>query len=65
MGGGASGNLATEDLVYICDGMGVETGVNLEGVVEAGKEVMEFLGIESRSKVGLAVMRRWEKEGKI
>ncbi|GMH57569.1 hypothetical protein TrRE_jg7606, partial [Triparma retinervis] len=63
-GGGASGNLATEDLVYMCDGMGVETGVDLEKVVEAGREVTEFLGIESRSKVGLAIMRRWVKEGK-
>ena len=64
-GGGASGNLATEDLVYLLDGMGVETGVDLERVVEAGREVTEFLGVESRSKVGLAIMRRWAKEGKV
>ena len=32
---GASGNLATEDLVYMLDGMGIDTGVNLRGLVEA------------------------------
>jgi isopropylmalate/homocitrate/citramalate synthase len=34
---GASGNLATEDLLYMLDGMGIETGVSLEGVVEASR----------------------------
>jgi len=32
---GASGNLATEDLVYMLDGMGIVTGVSLDGVVAA------------------------------
>ena len=32
---GASGNLATEDLIYMLDGMGIETGVSLDGVVRA------------------------------
>ena len=34
---GATGNLATEDLVYMLDGLGIETGVNLEAVVEASR----------------------------
>lgn len=61
-GGGASGNLATEDLVYLLDGLGVNTGVDLEQVVKAGEEVTEFLKIETRSKVGGAIKRKWIKE---
>jgi hydroxymethylglutaryl-CoA lyase len=34
---GASGNLATEDLVYMLDGMGIDTGVNLGKLWEAGR----------------------------
>ena len=34
---GASGNLATEDLLYMLDGMGIETGVSLAGVVAASR----------------------------
>jgi len=40
---GAAGNLATEDLVYMLDGMGVETGVNLEKLVDAGSLAEKFL----------------------
>lgn len=41
---GASGNLATEDLVYMLDGMGVETGVSLTGVVEASRFLQSVTG---------------------
>jgi isopropylmalate/homocitrate/citramalate synthase len=41
---GASGNLATEDLVYMLDGMGVETGVDLAKVVEGSRFVSKVLG---------------------
>lgn len=41
---GASGNLATEDLVYMLDGLGVETGVNLDRLVAAGLFAQELLG---------------------
>jgi hydroxymethylglutaryl-CoA lyase len=41
---GASGNLATEDLLYMLNGMGVETGVSLEGVVRASHAVSQALG---------------------
>ena len=36
---GASGNLATEDLIYMLDGMGVVTGVNLEALVDCSRQV--------------------------
>jgi hydroxymethylglutaryl-CoA lyase len=41
---GASGNLATEDLLYMLDGMGIETGVDLEAVARASREVGRLLG---------------------
>lgn len=41
---GASGNLATEDLLYMLDGMGVETGVSLGKVVEASRFISRVLG---------------------
>jgi isopropylmalate/homocitrate/citramalate synthase len=41
---GASGNLATEDLLYMLHGMGIETGVDLEGVVAASRALAPKLG---------------------
>jgi isopropylmalate/homocitrate/citramalate synthase len=41
---GASGNLATEDLLYMLHGMGIETGVDLEQVVAASRAIAPRLG---------------------
>ena len=41
---GASGNLATEDLLYLLQGLGIETGISLPGVVEASKALATALG---------------------
>ncbi|MBM7650104.1 hydroxymethylglutaryl-CoA lyase [Bacillus ectoiniformans] len=41
---GASGNVATEDLIYMLSGMGIETGVNLDQLVEAGAFMESILG---------------------
>jgi hydroxymethylglutaryl-CoA lyase len=41
---GATGNLATEDLLYLLDGMGIQTGVTLARVVEASRRLSEILG---------------------
>ena len=51
---GASGNLATEDLVYMLDGMGVSTGVDLTQLVRTGRAVCQSIGREPRSSVGAA-----------
>lgn len=51
---GAAGNAATEDLVYLLDGMGVETGVDLEGLIAAGAFICEKLGRETQSRVARA-----------
>ena len=47
---GASGNVATEDLVCMLEAMGIETGVDPKAVMAAGKKVLDFLGISSLSK---------------
>jgi hydroxymethylglutaryl-CoA lyase len=41
---GAAGNLSTEDLVYMLDGLGIETGVNIEGVVKASSLIAGHIG---------------------
>lgn len=52
---GAAGNVATEDVLYMLNGLGVVTGVGLEVVVEAGRAISGALGRESTSKVSLAL----------
>lgn len=49
---GATGNLATEDLVYMLHGLGVETGVDLAALVRAGHFICEHLGRPPNSKLG-------------
>ena len=51
---GAGGNVATEDLLYMLDGLGVRTGVDLGGVVETGQWICAQLGRANGSKVGRA-----------
>jgi isopropylmalate/homocitrate/citramalate synthase len=51
---GAAGNLATEDLVYLLDAEGWETGVSLAGVLEAARYVAGVLGKPLTTKVGQA-----------
>ena len=51
---GAAGNLATEDLVYLLDGLGIDHGVRLAGVLEAARAIAEALGRPIASKVGQA-----------
>ncbi|MBV8172697.1 MAG: hydroxymethylglutaryl-CoA lyase [Candidatus Eremiobacteraeota bacterium] len=47
---GASGNLATEDLIYMLDGMGIQTGVSLDGVVTASTLIAQALDHPPTSK---------------
>ncbi len=51
---GASGNVATEDVVYMLEGMGIDTGVDLARLVETGRWLATVLGRSSGSKVTLA-----------
>jgi hydroxymethylglutaryl-CoA lyase len=54
---GAAGNLATEDLVYMLQGMGIETGIDLERLVEAGKVAAGLVGRSLPGKVHQAGVR--------
>ncbi|MEP6483418.1 MAG: hydroxymethylglutaryl-CoA lyase [Rudaea sp.] len=51
---GASGNVATEDVVYMLHGMGIATGIDLEKLVAAGRWLSAQLARENGSKVGKA-----------
>lgn len=46
---GASGNIATEDLVHMCHEMGVETGIDLDQVITLGKHIQQLVGHETAS----------------
>ena len=51
---GASGNVATEDVVYMLEGMGLATGVDLDGLADTGRWLSQLLGRDSGSKVARA-----------
>jgi hydroxymethylglutaryl-CoA lyase len=48
---GATGNLATEDLVFMLDGLGIQTGVELEGVIAASRGIEPHVGHPLPSRV--------------
>ncbi len=54
---GASGNVATEDVIYMLEGMGLETGVDLSGLIDTGRWLSELLGRANGSKVSNASPR--------
>ena len=52
---GASGNVATEDVLYMLHGMGIDTGVDLSKVIDAAWYISDFLGRAPASKVAMAL----------
>jgi len=52
---GASGNVATEDVVYMLHGLGIRTGVDLDKVVDTGQWICAIIGKEPASKAGKAL----------
>lgn len=52
---GATGNVATEDVLYMMQGLGIETGINLDAVVEAGQFISQHLGRKAASRAGNAI----------
>jgi hydroxymethylglutaryl-CoA lyase len=58
---GASGNLATEDLVYLLNGMGYKTGVDLDKLVEAGQWISQVLQRPNMSKAGVVLAHKLKK----
>lgn len=55
---GATGNVATEDLLYLLDGLGIETGIDLDAVVSIGDWVSQQMGRENGARAGKALTAR-------
>ena len=55
---GATGNVATEDVAYMLDGMGIETGIDLPALAEAGLAISRHRGREPASRVARAMAAR-------
>jgi isopropylmalate/homocitrate/citramalate synthase len=58
---GASGNVATEDVVYLLDGLGIKHGVALQSLARAGWAITAALGKAPSSKVGLALQAQCQQ----
>jgi hydroxymethylglutaryl-CoA lyase len=55
---GATGNVATEDVVYLLHGLGIETGVDLDALIDAGVFIRDALGQPSGSRVARALLAK-------
>ncbi len=55
---GATGNVATEDVLYLLHGLGIETGIDLDAVVDAGQFIAGHLGRKAASRAGNAIAAR-------
>jgi hydroxymethylglutaryl-CoA lyase len=55
---GATGNVATEDVVYLMHGMGIETGIDLDKLIDAGQFISDVLGRPTQSRVARAAMSK-------
>ncbi|NLD68674.1 MAG: hydroxymethylglutaryl-CoA lyase [Limnobacter sp.] len=55
---GATGNVATEDVVYLLQGLGADTGVDLDALVDCGAWISERLGRANGSRVGRALLAK-------
>ena len=53
---GATGNVATEDVVYMMQGMGIDTGIDLDALIDAGVFISQALGRQPNSLVARAVL---------
>ena len=55
---GATGNVATEDVAYMLHGMGIETGIDMDLLVDAGQFISEFLGRKPQSLAATALLSK-------
>ena len=55
---GATGNVSTEDVLYMMNGLGVDTGIDLDAVVDAGQFISQHLGRKAVSRAGNAIAAR-------
>lgn len=52
---GATGNVATEDVIYLLNGLGIKTGIDLNKLIDAGNFISNYLGRKNGSKVASAI----------
>ncbi|MGQ7814303.1 hydroxymethylglutaryl-CoA lyase [Metapseudomonas furukawaii] len=55
---GATGNVATEDVLYLMNGLGIETGIDLDKLAAAGQRICAVLGKDNGSRVARAILAR-------
>ncbi len=55
---GATGNVASEDVVYLLHGMGIETGIDLDKLVDAGVYISDFLQRKPNSRAATAILNK-------
>ncbi|MDX1817830.1 MAG: hydroxymethylglutaryl-CoA lyase, partial [Marinobacter sp.] len=60
---GATGNVATEDVLYLLQGEGFETGVDLNAIARIGADICQHLGRENPSRTGRALSARQKEMG--
>jgi hydroxymethylglutaryl-CoA lyase len=55
---GATGNVATEDVLYLLHGMGIETGIDMDKLVDAAQFISDFLGRKPNSRAATALLNK-------
>jgi hydroxymethylglutaryl-CoA lyase len=55
---GATGNVATEDVVYMLNGLGIETGIDLDKLIDAGKYISDYLQRKPNSRAATAILNK-------
>ena len=55
---GATGNVATEDVIYMLEGMGIVSGIDLSLLIDAGNTISAALGRDNQSRVARALSAR-------
>jgi hydroxymethylglutaryl-CoA lyase len=61
---GATGNVATEDVLFMLDGLGIDTGIDLDALVDAGNYISQVLGRAPVSRAGKALLAKRAAEAK-
>jgi len=61
---GATGNVATEDVVYMLHKLGYQTGIDLDKLVDTGEWISRSLGRKNESRVGRAISARMSQARK-
>lgn len=62
---GATGNVATEDVVWMLHGLGIQTGLDMKGLVDTGQWISAVLGRKSNARAGNAIAAREQRAASI